>query len=254
LEDLLRNKLQEIELGDILHYFDETTSTNDVAKHMVANNHAHGTMIVAKSQVKGRGTYGRSFFSKQATGIYISFIIDENKWHFNRPDLATIFTTVAVSEAIHKVTKKLPRLKWVNDLYLNNLKIGGILTETVIKSQKLVIGIGVNVSTKKVDFPQDLQNVAGSLGLVDDDEIKTAIITEIAQNMLHASKLSDFNECLRLYRLRSIILDHDIVKVKIGQDLFDAFVLDINDYGQLVVRKESGEIVILNCGEASIKM
>ena len=250
---MLRNKLQEIELGDKLHFFDETTSTNDVAKDMITNDYAHGTIIVAKSQVKGRGTYGRSFFSQQATGIYVSFIIDENKWHFNRPVLATIFTAVATSEAIHKVTKKLPILKWVNDLYLNNLKIGGILTETILNSQKLVIGIGVNVSTKKEDFPQELQTVAGSLGLVDDnDEIKTSIITEIARNMLFPSKLSDFTECLNLYRLRSIILDHDIVKVRLGSDLFSAYVVDINDYGQLVVRKESGETAILSCGEASI--
>lgn len=241
-------------MEDKLYFFDETTSTNDIAKDMIANEFAHGTMIVAKSQVKGRGTYGRSFFSKQATGIYMSFIIEESKWHFNRPDLATIFTTVAVSEAILKVTKKLPRLKWVNDLYLNNLKIGGILTETVLDSHKLVIGIGVNVSTKKEDFPQDLQAVAGSLEIVDDnDEIKTSIITEIARNMLLANKLSDFNECLSLYRLRSIILNHDIVEVKIGNDAFDAYVVEINDNGQLVVRKESGEIEILNCGEASAK-
>ena len=253
-ERMLKNELQDLNLSDRFYYFDEVTSTNDIAKEMVAHNCAHGTTIVAKSQVKGRGTFGRSFFSKQSTGIYMSLIIDVHKWHFKCFDLATIFTGVAVSEAIIKVTNKSPRTKWVNDLFFNGFKIGGILTETVLDSPMLVIGIGLNVSTKKEDFPEILQDVAGSLGIDDDtDEIKTLIITEIVRKMLFTSKLSDFKECLSLYRLRSLILDQ-IVEVKIGNDFFNGYVLNINDSGQLEVRKESGEIVVLNCGEASIRM
>jgi len=251
---MLRSKLQDLELSDKFHFFNETTSTNDIAKKMIADNFAHETIIVTKSQTKGRGTFGRSFFSKQGTGIYMSFIIDTHKWHFKRPDLATIFTAVAVSEAIIKVTKKSPRIKWVNDLFLNHLKIGGILTETMHDSHMLVIGIGLNVSTEKEDFPETLQGVAGSLEIDDEtDEIKALLITEIARKMLFSSRLSDFKESLSLYRLRSFILGR-IVEVKIGNDFFNGYVLHINDQGQLEVRKESGEIVVLNCGEASIRM
>ena len=253
-EGMLRNKLQDLNLSNRFYFHDEATSTNDLAKEMIADDFAHGTIIIAKSQVKGRGTYGRSFFSKQGTGIYMSIIIDVNEWHFKRSDLATIFTAVAASEAIIKVTKKSPRNKWVNDLFLDGLKIGGILTETILNSNMLVIGVGLNVSTKKEDFPENLQNVAGSLGIDDDtDEIKVLLITEIIRKMFFFSNISDFKECLSLYRLRSLILDQ-IVEVKIGNDLFAGYVLDINDYGQLVVRKESGEIVKLNCGEASIRV
>lgn len=253
-ERMLRNKLQDFQLSDKLHLFDETNSTNDIAKDMIADGFVHGTMIVANSQVKGRGTVGRSFFSKQGTGIYMSFIIDTREWHFTRLDLATIFTVVAVSEAIIQATQKTPSIKWVNDLFLDGLKIGGILTEMIFDSHMLVIGIGLNVSTKKEDFPKILQGVAGSLGVDDEtDEVKVLIIMEIVRKMLFSSRLSNFEECLRLYRLRSLILDQ-IVEVKIGNAFFEGYVLDINDYGQLVVRKESGEIVILNCGEASIKV
>jgi len=253
-EHMLRNRLQDFNLNGRFHFFDETTSTNDIAKDMIVNDLAHGTIIVANSQVKGRGTIGRSFFSKQGTGIYMSLIIDSREWHFTRLDLATIFTVVAVSEAIIQTTKKPLGIKWVNDLFLDGLKIGGILTETTFDSHMLVIGIGLNVSTKKEDFPKTLQGVAGSLGIDDNsDEVKVMIIMEIIRKMLFSSRLSDFKECLRLYRLRSLILDQ-IVEVKIGNDFFEGYALDINDYGQLVVRKESGEIVILNCGEASIKV
>ena len=86
---------------------------------------------------------------------------------------------------------------------------------------------------------------------MDINEIKALIITEIVRKMLFVSRLSDFKECLNLYRQRSLVLDQRVVEVKMGNDSFDGCVLEINDYGQLVVKKESGEIAILSYGEAS---
>jgi len=253
-ERLLRNKLQDLKLCNKLHFFDEVNSTNDIAKEMIIDDFTHGTIIVANSQVKGRGTFGRSFFSKKDAGIYMSFIIDTREWHFNRPNLATIFAAVAASEAIINVTKKTPRIKWMNDIILDEFKIGGILTETIFDSRMLVIGIGLNVSTKKEDFPETLQGIAGSLEIDDKaNENKVSIIVEIIHKMLFSSKISDFQECLNVYRQRSCILNQ-IIEVKIGNDIFEGYALDINNYGELVVRKQSGEIVKLNCGEARIRL
>ncbi|MBR3862676.1 MAG: biotin--[Clostridia bacterium] len=95
----------------------------------------------------GRGRKGRSFFSPDGTGIYMSLLL--------RPqihaELALRITTVAavsVCQAIEKLSSRKPGIKWVNDIYMDGRKVCGILTETALASggrlEYAVLGIGVN--------------------------------------------------------------------------------------------------------------
>ena len=73
-----------------------------------------------------------------------------------------------VSDVIHRVTGRAIRVKPVNDLYLGDRKVGGILTEAGAdfdtgELEWMVIGIGINVSTRPEDFPEEIRMKAGSL-------------------------------------------------------------------------------------------
>ena len=171
------------QLKDRIFLFDTLESTNKTAKEMalsVAGNiNAHhsetgninavcNTVIIANHQSAGKGTHGKSFFSPKNHGLYISFILDSKKIPLNDAALITVSAAITVCEAIEALCDKKPKIKWVNDIFLENKKICGILTESVIGAEShnqpfIIQGIGINFSTPASDFPIELQKVAGSL-------------------------------------------------------------------------------------------
>lgn len=237
-------------LGKKLNYYKEVDSTNTVAKKK--EKWEHGEVIIAKTQTAGRGTYGRTFFSKADCGIYLTVIIDINKWHFKEEKLATIYTAVAVVKAVYEVTKIPLDVKWVNDLFLNSKKIGGILTEKSLYSNKLVIGIGINIAGKKQDFPTELQDIATSLGLEDTfSEQAAKIAIAIYENLLKEGELSNSDQVLKLYKEKLFILG-ETVDVLRGNDVFEVQVVDVDASGRLIVYQDGKELV-LDVGEVRVK-
>jgi len=171
------------QLKNRIFLFDTLESTNKTAKEIAlsaaGNNNAHysetgnintvcNTVIIANHQSVGKGTHGKSFFSPKNHGLYISFILDSKKIPSSDAALITVSAAVSVCEAIEALCDKKPKIKWVNDIYLENKKICGILTESVIGAEShnkpfIIQGIGINFSTPTSTFPTDLQNIAGSL-------------------------------------------------------------------------------------------
>ena len=131
-----------------IHIYQSLASTNDTAKEMAKNGCAHGTVVIADSQTAGRGRFNRQFYSPGSTGLYMSIVIDADKYALKESTLLTPFVAVIVSRVIHKVTDKKCGIKWVNDLYLEDKKVCGILTEGIMEASKIskfVVGIGINV-------------------------------------------------------------------------------------------------------------
>ena len=142
-------------------------STNKTAKEMAVAGAEHGTVIIADSQTKGRGRYSRSYFSPSG-GLYMSIILRPEVLNFENPTSVTAFAAVAVCEAIESISEKTPKIKWVNDVLIDEKKVCGILTEAVTDFESgsldwIVLGIGINVYIKTEDFPDDLQTSATSI-------------------------------------------------------------------------------------------
>ena len=128
--------------------FSSVTSTNTILKEMAEQGAKEGTVIIAEEQTAGRGRTGKQFYSPKGTGIYISILL--------RPDIPaeeSLFLTtsaaVATARAIEDVSDKRALIKWVNDIYLEDKKTCGILTEGAfnVETGKLdyaIVGIGIN--------------------------------------------------------------------------------------------------------------
>ena len=158
--------------------FDEVFSTNDVIKDSCFD------VVVAKSQTGGRGTNNRSFYSPNG-GIYLSLKL-KPEIPLEKLSLITPFTAVALYKAIEKVTKLKPKIKWVNDIYINGKKVAGILTESKISSGNLdyvIVGVGVNCDRQ--DFPKFNLNTPTS--------IEEELGHKIDKNRLIAEFLNEFN-------------------------------------------------------------
>jgi len=125
-------------------------STNDEAKRRIDAGLVDGLCaIIAGEQTAGRGTRGRSWSSPAGAGLYLS-LVDARQGPDRRPvtTLYTLAAGVAVAEVIREQAGVDVRLKPVNDLILRGAKIGGILTESLVRGDRmiaLVVGVGVNL-------------------------------------------------------------------------------------------------------------
>lgn len=152
-----------MKIGGKLHRFKSCSSTNDLAKHLAGKQAEQGEVVVCDEQTKGKGTQRRTWYSMPGKGLYFSVILFPS-----RSDLSLLPLTgaLAVREAVLNELNVLIDLKWPNDLVCEGRKIGGILCESSFSGKKLnhtIIGIGINVKNKQLDFPKDLRKSAGSL-------------------------------------------------------------------------------------------
>jgi len=143
----------------------QVDSTNNQAKRLLASNPDQDMLIISESQSQGRGRQGREFFSPQFSGVYFSLVM-QSKIGLPQDIPITAMAAVAIVKTIEELTGLKPLIKWVNDIFLDNKKICGILTEAVTDYERgsiesLIIGIGINVTT--TDFPEGIDDIAGSL-------------------------------------------------------------------------------------------
>jgi len=145
----------------LVHHFDTIPSTNDHAQHLAVQGAPHGTVIHARQQTCGRGRAGRTFVSPQG-GLYFSLIVRPDLNHQQLP-LVTLAAGVGIREALKEISSlKKIRLKWPNDVYLRGAKIAGILTQSgPVRSSAspefVIIGVGVNINTDAILFPDKLR-------------------------------------------------------------------------------------------------
>ena len=240
-----------------IYIYKTTSSTNEVAKKLALSGAKHGTVVISEEQTQGQGRMGRSFYSPANTGIYMSIILRPTLTAMDSV-LITTSSSVAICDAIHKVTGIECQIKWINDIYINNKKIGGILTEASTNFESgtidyLILGIGINFNNPKDDFPDNLKEIAGSLYKGNSNGInRNMLCAEILNNILSIiPKIKDY-DFISEYKKRSIILNQEIMYIS-GGIYSKGKAIDINNDGSLVIKHDDGSIKILNSGEVSIR-
>ncbi len=126
--------------------YKKVKSTNDIALKLIKKNISEPTLITSENQTKGRGRVGKKWISKKGN-LFMSlfFKFDQKKINFKQ---FAILNAYLLKKVISKVISKQIKIKWPNDLLLNETKFCGILQE-VIKFNKfdyLIVGIGINTN------------------------------------------------------------------------------------------------------------
>ena len=225
----------------ILH-FDEITSTNDYVKEN-AGTLTLPCLVTARQQTKGRGRGEKSFYSPKDTGVYFTLIF-RAKENF---DFITPAAAVCVCREIKKLTGIETQIKWVNDIFLDSKKIGGILSERFsVKGESLTaVGIGINLTTN--DFPAELP-LASSLGKeVDKNQLSLSVVN----SLLEINKKPNREEIFTEYSNRLFIVGKT-VSFALNGKIFRGKAVGINEDFNLLVDCE-GEIFTLSSGEISIR-
>jgi len=136
---------------------ESTTSTLDIAHRLAAEGAPAGTLVIANEQTAGRGRGGKSWRSAPGAGLWLTLI--------DRPvdnsglGVLSLRVGLASAEALDRFAREPIRLKWPNDLYIDQAKLGGILVEARWREQAVewvAIGLGVNVKA-----PDNVETAAG---------------------------------------------------------------------------------------------
>jgi len=243
------------DISENIHIYDCLESTNKTAKEPEFSGAGHGTVIIAETQTAGRGRYGKSFHSPPGCGLYITFILNPEVLTFSTPTLITSFAAVTVCETIEALCEKSPKIKWVNDIFLNNKKVCGILTEsvnTLDNTQHTILGIGINITAPAEGFPPELQSTAGSLfGTSKPTVTKNHFTAELINRILFSEDLYNEKKMLNKYKERMFLLGKSLL-VKEPDASYEAVAIDIDEFGRLVVKNPENEIMHLSSGEISI--
>ena len=245
--------LKDSQFSENICVFPVLESTNFTAKEAAVNGAPHGSVTVALRQTFGKGRYSRTFFAPTG-GIYMSFILRPEYIPFKNATTITAFAAISVCESIEAVTGKNPSIKWVNDIFLSDLKICGISTEAATELESgsfawIVLGIGINYDTR--EFPENLAGIAGSIYPNGNaPQPKNRLAAEVINRILSRAYPTE-TEVFAAYKKRLMMLGKNIT-VYSTNETYEATAIDIDEAGRLIVQKQNGETCALFAGEISL--
>lgn len=167
-----------------IHYYETIGSTNLIARELAKGNAPEGTLVIAEEQTQGRGRNNRKWFSPKGKSLLFSLILRPD-WEPNHAARLTAIAAIAVAEGIRKSTGLPAFIKWPNDIRVHGKKVAGILTELEVVKSRIkfaIVGIGVNVSIDKKEFPEEFRNQSSSLQIELEKQkpiIRSKVIAEI---------------------------------------------------------------------------
>lgn len=160
-------------LGVTLVTCPEVGSTNTALARLGEEGAAEGTVVLAESQLQGKGRLGRVWASPPGVNLYCSVLLRPPIAPFDAPQL-TFLSAVAVARAIRSSTPLVPVIKWPNDILVNGMKVAGLLNEMNAETDRVatvVLGIGINLNMTRDQFPPELRHPASSLLLEGGEKI-----------------------------------------------------------------------------------
>lgn len=232
-------------------------STNNIAKELAVRGEREGMAVFAIEQTSGKGRLGRTFVSNKG-GIYFSVIV-RPKIDAESCVFITAAAAAAVSQTLNEIFKKPFPIKWVNDIFCDDKKVCGILTEGSLNAETLtfdyaVLGIGINLADQSDSLPDEIKNTAGCLCA--EKSVPASLYTEIAAGIYkrffeYYRDIPSGKKFMNYYIENSYLDNKDVFYVKDGK-LHSAKALRINPDAGLVL-EENGKIVVLKAGEVSVK-
>ena len=258
-----KEEINAVFKGDIIGreviFYDVTTSTNEKAMELAqkAPGRLEGTVIIADSQERGRGRFGRTWISPPGVNLYFTVLLKPS-FSAKEASVVTLMAAIAVASAIRECVNLNAVIKWPNDILIGNKKVGGILTEmksNIDTVDFIAVGIGVNVNMSLDALPENLRALATSLKGEKGEMInRVRLLGTILAKMEHwykillkGGKKALFDEWLRL---NSTIGEK--VMVKTHNHTLRGIAEGVGDNGELIVKLSSGKTEKILAGEVTI--
>lgn len=226
----------------------KVSSTNTILKKY-AKEGITNHILVAKEQTGGRGRYNRHYFSPKS-GVYFSFIFNSDIDSTLIP-LITPITAVAVSETLNEYGKD-TKIKWVNDVLLDNKKVCGILVETLLEEKPyIIVGIGLNLFTPKNGFPDEIKDIAGSIFDKENKKLRKDIVIKIIDKFFKYYRDIADRSFTKYYMDNCITIGKDIEIIDVNNNKKEAKALSLTHNLELNVQYLDGSLDTIRTGEVT---
>lgn len=242
---LINSILEKSSLFNKAYIFDKLKSTQDEAEK-IALSESQPFLVISETQTDGRGRFKRHWSSQADTGLWMSVVL--------QPDISlqklttfNLFIALALANTVRHYHSEV-KIKWPNDIYLNDKKLSGFLTE--IKGSQdnisqIICGIGVNLNTERTDFPDELESTATSLQIETVNAIdRYEFLEGLLLNLEKYYKLfltGTFSEVKEEYESYALIFERTL-KYTEGSRVIIGRAESLNDDGTLNVKSAEGDM------------
>ncbi len=216
------------------------SSTNEYAiEFMSKSNPNHVYCIYTYNQTDGKGQIGRKWDSQPNMNLSFSLVIPFDQFHVDRQIVFNKQIALAIKNALLPYFEQQVKIKWPNDIYINDKKIAGILIQNVLQGKHIkyaVVGIGINVLQKH--FNVSIPNPT-SFALEGIELNKT--LTELLHEIVYKIIKTDFNPSRKTAILIGEKYNSDLYKLGLSQDFefkeerINRTIKEVNEKGQLVL-------------------
>ena len=251
--DILNER--ELSFSDKFCFEDELSSTNEYAKRFATEGKEEFFFVTCNRQTAGRGRLGRTWISPYGVNIYLSMIFYPDT---DIPDIPQMTPVIglAAAKTISDITGLEAKIKWPNDILINDKKISGILTEMQAEAERIlfvVAGIGINVN--QTEFDKEIAKKASSMRNESDRVFKRSeVIKLLIQNMESYYKKfveGGFASLREEYKKLCINFGREVRAFYRGSEI-GGTVVDISEKGELVIKTQNG-LVSVSGGEATVR-
>lgn len=255
---IIEKGLKTFVIGRNIYYYQTLNSTNSLARSLAQEGVVEGSLVVAEEQVSGRGRCGRRWVSPKGVNILASMILRPNILPHQVPRFA-ILGAVSVADSIRKMTGIEAKLRWPNEILLNNKRVGGILTEFGAELDRVdfvILGIGINVNFDLSEFPE-LAGEATSLWMETGVKVSRVELLQILLEQIENNyTLLTGDKFYRLWqRWNSLCWGvGKWVQITSAEGKLSGILKGMDDSGCLIIAKVDGERKIAMGGDVSLKV
>lgn len=254
----IRKNLKTRIIGRKIHFFTELGSTQELAIYMAENDSeaVNGTSILAEQQNKGRGRMKNRWISPDG-GIWLSIIL-KPVMPANKSPLLSFAAALAVCETIAQQTSLEPKVKWPNDILINEKKVCGILLDVATKGDRVeyaVIGFGINANV----------NIGKILPYLDDDKHRvTSLRNELSGKCVNRpaflklllERFELYYDLLQKGDGSTIILNkikdrlvYNSVTIEQGNTTIEGTITGLGLDGALLIKQDNGSTLEVSFGD-----
>ena len=239
----------DIDLANKVQVFEEIDSTNQYLMSLPLQQLQHKQVCIAEYMTAGRGRQQKKWYGGAYENLMLSIA-----WEFHsevRLSGLSLAVAVMVVNCLQQICDVPLRLKWPNDVLVDEHKLSGILIE--VRDSKVIVGIGINCNLSfydQLEIDQPTTSLFKLLGYpIDRNELTAVLLGELSDGLelFSVDGLDAFREqWIRLHayqgrRMRTL-----------GNSMSEGRAVGINQSGALLIRTDNGQIIPINSGELQI--
>jgi BirA family biotin operon repressor/biotin-[acetyl-CoA-carboxylase] ligase len=243
-------------IGRRMKYLETTESTTWVARDLACRQDPEkldGMMVIAEEQTGGQGRLGRAWASPPG-GIWTTVIL-KPKIPIDRVFMVTMAAALAVARAIRKEFDLGALIKWPNDIFIGDKKVAGLLLElsaenAVVNYTLLGLGIDANISVGRLspELRAAVTSLSAELGREVDRPAFLAAVLKEFERRYELLEAGEYDAIVREWRSLSLTLGHRVRITTLAKS-FEGEAFDIDEFGALLVRKETGTVERVIAGD-----